>query len=444
MISNYVGKRLTSFQIIIAGFLGAILIGTLLLVLPFSAKSGQWTAFDDALFTSTSAVCVTGLVVQDTATYWSGFGQVIILILIQIGGLGVISVAAFIAAFSGRKISLLQRSILQDSISAHQIGGIVVMTKFIFRVAFIVETVGAVILMPTFCIEYGVQGVWMAFFHSISAFCNAGFDLMGDKTGKFSSFTSYSDNIAVVLPICLLIIIGGISFLTWDDLAVNKLQFKRYRMQTKTILVTTAVLIFIPAVFMLMEDYADFPIGERISLAFFQSVTTRTAGFNTADLTTLDGTGRAIMVILMLIGGSPGSTAGGMKTTTIVVLFANAVAVFRRKKNAQLFGRRIDDTTVKTASTLLLLYVSLVLLGAFIINRVDDISVGSCIFETSSAIATVGLSLGITPSLSLISRFILIVLMFFGRVGGLTLMYAAISSSGVEVSQCPVEKINVG
>ena len=444
MSGRLFGKKLSSFQIIISGFLGVILLGTLLLMLPVSSQQGQWTSPENALFTSTSAVCVTGLVVRDTASYWSLFGQTVILLLIQTGGLGIVSVAAFIAYVSGRKISLLQRSLLQDTISAHQIGGVVKMTRFVFQTAFTAELIGALVMMPSFCRAFGSAGIWMSVFHSISAFCNAGFDVMGVRTGAFSSLTFFGSRPGVVIPICLLIIIGGIGFVTWDDVVVHKFRFKRYRMQTKAILCATALLILLPALYLFFGEFSAFPMKERICLSLFQAVTPRTAGFNTADLTALSGAGRALLILLMLIGGSPGSTAGGMKTTTAVVLLANANAVFRRKKSPKLFGRRIEDGIVKNAVTLLVMYLTLTFLAAFVIAAIEKLPFGTCIFETASAIGTVGLSLGITSSLGPVSHLVLIVLMFFGRVGGLTLMFAAVRDPGAEVAQYPAEKIMVG
>ena len=444
MASRLGPRRLSSFQIIILGFAGVIVLGGLILMLPIASQGRVWTSFGDALFTSTSAVCVTGLVVQDTATYWSAFGQGIILVLIQIGGIGVIAVAVFIASISGKKLSLMQRSTLQDSISAHQIGGVVHMTGFIIRVVFLTELVGALVLMPTFCSNYGWAGIWMSVFHSISAFCNAGFDLMGSRTGQFSSLTGMANNPGVVIPITLLIILGGIGFLTWADVKQHKLHFKRYRMQSKVIIVTSAVLIFLPMLWLFFGEYAGEPLKDRFCLSLFQAVTPRTAGFNTSDLGALTGVGRMLIIFLMLVGGSPGSTAGGMKTTTIAVLFANATQVFRRRKNAQMFGRRIDDGTVKSASTILVMYLFLAFLGASVISVVEGVSLERCIFETGSAVATVGLSLGLTPTLGLLSRAILMFLMFFGRVGGLTIIYAALSTKTAEVSMCPEEKITVG
>ncbi len=440
----HIKRRLSSFQIIIIGFASVILAGALLLMLPISSKSGTATPFNEALFTSTSAVCVTGLVVQDTATYWSLFGQSVILMLIQIGGLGVITVAVSFALLSGRKITLMQRSTMQEAISAPKVGGIVRLTGFVLKATFLLEVVGAAAMMPVFIKDFGSNGIWMAFFHSVSAFCNAGFDIMGTADAKYASLTSYVANPVINVTVMLLIIIGGIGFLTWEDIYTNKHHFKRYRMQSKVILTTTAILILLPAVFFFFADFADMPIKERTFSSLFQSITPRTAGFNTADLTLMTGAGQAIIIVLMLIGGSPGSTAGGMKTTTFAVLFANALAGFRRKEDPQLFGRRIENGAVKNAATILMLYVTLFFSGAVIISVAEGLPIGTCLFETASAVGTVGLTMGITPSLGIISRCVLMTLMFLGRVGGLTLIYAALSGTHKKLSKLPQEKITVG
>ena len=436
-------RKLSSSQIILFGFAGVILIGTLLLMLPFATNCGQSASVWDAIFTSASAVCVTGLIVQDTAVYWSGFGQAVILLLIQIGGMGVITVAAAITMASGKKISLMQRSTMQDAISAHQVGGIVRFTGFILKGIFLFELLGALVLMTVFIPEYGVKGIWLAVFHSISAFCNAGFDLMGTKS-PYSSLTSYADHPVVNITIMLLIIIGGIGFLTWQDIRQNGIHIRRYRMQSKVILATTGILLIVPAVYFFFFEFSAEPMGRRILLSAFQSVTPRTAGFNTADLTKLSETGQTLTICLMLIGGSPGSTAGGMKTTTAAVLVACAVAVFRRRENGRFFGRRIADDTVKNAITVFLMYISLFLLGGMIISRVEELPILTCLFETASAIGTVGLTLGITPGLHLISKLILISLMFLGRIGGLTLIFATLSANKNTLSKLPLEKITVG
>ena len=435
--------RLTTSQCIILGFFGMILLGTFLLMLPFSSRAGAVTPFGDALFTATSAVCVTGLVVYDTAAYWSVFGQTVIIILIQIGGMGVITVAASFALISGRRISLMQRSTMQEAISAPKVGGIVRLTSFIIRISLLIELLGAVAMAPVFCRDFGPKGLWMALFHSISAFCNAGFDLMG-TSAPFSSLTGYTADPVINVIVMLLIVIGGIGFLTWDDIRAHKLHVHQYRMQSKVILCTTAILLLFPALYFFFFEFPSLAPEERILASLFQSVTTRTAGFNTADLTALSEPGRYIMIALMLIGGSPGSTAGGMKTTTIAVLFASAISTFFRKEYAHFFGRRIDDGVIKNAATVLLMYLSLFFFGGLAISIIEGAPMLDCLFETASAVGTVGLTLGLTSQLGLVSRGILIVLMFFGRVGGLTLIFAALSGTAKNVSKYPQEKITVG
>jgi len=437
-------KRLTSFRIIILGFIGLILLGSVLLMLPISARSHTVTPFSQALFTSVSAACVTGLVVQDTATHWSVFGQAVILVLIQIGGLGVVTMMASIVMLSGKRLSLSQRSTMQNAISAPMLGGIVRLTKFVVKGTVIIELSGAVLMMPVFIKDYGAKGIWMSFFHSVSAFCNAGFDIMGTPDNKFRSMTSYASNPFINAVIMLLIIIGGISFITWTDVAKYKLKIKRYKLQTKLILLTSALLIIVPAILFFISDFKALPVGERILGSLFQSVTTRTAGFNTEDLTSMTATGQAVSIVLMLIGGSPGSTAGGMKTTTFAVLISNAVASFRRKDDPEVFGRRIGAAAVRTASTLLLMYITLCFTGAAIISAAEGLPLKLSAFEAASALGTVGLTLGITPQLGQLSQCVLMTLMFLGRVGGLTVIFAAISASNKKLSRLPQENVTVG
>ena len=437
-------NKLTSFKIIILGFAAVILIGALLLMLPISSKAGVMTPFNEALFTSTSAVCVTGLVVQDTATYWSWFGQGIILVLIQIGGLGVITIAVSFVLLSGRKVSLMQRSVMQEAIAAPKVGGIVRLTGFVLKGTFLIEFIAALIMMPVFVKDFGAKGIWMAIFHSVSAFCNAGFDLMGTENVKYASLTSYVSHPLINITIMLLIIIGGIGFLTWEDILKNKYRIKSYRMQTKVILTTSLILMLFPAVFFFFRDFADMPMQERVLSSLFQAVTPRTAGFNTADFTMMTEAGLGIIIALMLIGGSPGSTAGGMKTTTLAVLIANTLACFRRKEDAQMFGRRVEDSAVKNAATIFMMYITFFFGGAIVISAVEGLPFSTCLFETASAIGTVGLTLGITPGLGVVSQIILMILMFLGRVGGLTLIYAALSGNGKKISKLPQEKITVG
>ena len=437
-------RRLSSFQIIILGFAGVILLGALLLMLPISTTGGNVTPFNETLFTATSAVCVTGLVVQDTGSYWSTFGQAVILALIQIGGLGVVTVAASFALLSGRKISLMQRSTMQDAISAPKVGGIVRLTRFILRGTFLIELLGALAMLPVFCRDYGWHGIWMAVFHSVSAFCNAGFDILGTENNLYPSLISYAGSPIINITIMLLIVIGGIGFLTWDDICENKLHFHRYRMQSKVILVTTAFLLVLPAIFFFFVDFSSLSIGKRVLASFFQSVTPRTAGFNTVILSDMTGASQAVMIFLMMIGGSPGSTAGGMKTTTLAVLVANAAATFRQRESAQFFGRRIECGVVKTAATVVTMYLALFFFGAIFISVYENLPLSSCLYETASAVGTVGLTLGITPQLHIPSQMVLIVLMYLGRVGGLTLIYAALSGKKATGAKLPQEKITIG
>lgn len=438
-------KKLSSSQIIILGFAIVILFGSLLLMLPIATQDGKGAIFTEALFTATSAVCVTGLIVQDTATYWTGFGQAVILGLIQIGGMGVVTVAVAIFTVSGRKISLKQRSTMQEAISAHKVGGIVNLTGFIVKMTIIFELVGTVLMAPSFCQEFGIgKGIWYAVFHSISAFCNAGFDLMGSRT-PYSSLTYFADNPAINLVVMALIIIGGIGFMTWEDIKTHRHQMRKYRMQSKVILSVTGLLILIPALYFFFFEFSQEPLGRRILISGFQSVTPRTAGFNTADLTLLSEAGLAIMILLMLVGGSPGSTAGGMKTTTLAVVLSTTVSVFRHKEHAHFFGRRIDHETVRNAIAILMMYLTLFLSGGLVISRIEGLPLLTCLFETASAVATVGLTLGLTPNLGLISRSILILLMYIGRVGGLTLIFAALSDSRKgNTARLPQEKMTVG
>ena len=437
-------KRLSSFQVILLGFAGVILLGALLLMLPISSAERVVTPFNEALFTSTSAVCVTGLIVKDTGSYWSAFGQAVIITLIQIGGLGVVTIAASFSMLAGRRISLMQRSTMQDAISAPKVGGIVKLTKFIITGTFIIEAVGAVSMMPVFCKNFGAKGIWMSVFRSISAFCNAGFDILGTEGNQFCSLTSYTSNPVINITVMLLIVIGGIGFLTWDDIYNNKFKIKKYRMQSKIILVTSLILILLPAIYFFFFDYSDYSIGNRLLASLFQSVTTRTAGFNTTDLTKLTRPSQAIMIFLMLVGGSPGSTAGGLKTTTIAVLILNAFACFRKKEDVCAFGRRIDDSVIKNAATIVMMYITLFFIGGVAICTIEKLPLVASLFETASAIGTVGLTLGITPKLSLASQIILIVLMYLGRVGGLTLIYATLSGKKQINAKMPLDKITVG
>lgn len=443
-------ERVSPAQIIILGFLFLILGGALLLTLPIATNGPGGASFFDALFTATSATCVTGLVVHDTALYWSPFGQLVILLLIQIGGMGVVTTAVAIFMFSGRRIGLKQRWVMQESISAPQVGGIVRMTSFILKTAFSIEAAGAILLALRFCPQFGFwKGLWYAVFHAISAFCNAGFDLMGTESAAYSSLTAYTGDPLVSGTIAGLIILGGLGFLTWHDVRDHGVHFRRYRLQSKLILCTTAALLLGGFLFFALYEFRlpqwqGLTRQERVVAAAFQSVTPRTAGFNTVDLTRLSSPSLLLMILLMLTGGAPGSTAGGFKVTTLVILLLSVRAVFRRKDSAQCFGRRLPEDVLPSASAIFILYLLLFLASGVAICCLDGIPLMSALFETASAIGTVGLSLAGTAALSVPSRMILIFLMYFGRVGGLTMIYAVIAGGRSSGAQYPQERVTVG
>lgn len=437
-------RGLSSPQIIILGFGAAIILGSVLLMLPFATQDGLGAPFSDALFIATSAICVTGLVVRDTATYWSGFGQGVLLFLIQVGGMGVVTFSIVITVAAKRRVSLQQRGLMQDSISAPQIGGIVRLTGFIITTTAGLELAGAALLTLAFYRDFGFpKGMWYGLFHSVSAFCNAGFDLMGIRT-PYSSLTAFAADPLVNLTVMTLIVTGGIGFMTWDDLKTNRLQFRRYRMQTKVVLMTTGALLFLPAAYFYLFEFAGLGAGERFWGALFQSVTCRTAGFNTLDFNQMSEGGLGIMILLMLTGGAPGSTAGGMKVTTLAVMVSTAAAIFRRQGETHFFGRRVVEETVRSAMAILTLYLTLFFFGGLVISRVEGLPLLTCLFETASAVGTVGVTLGITPQLSQLSRGILILLMYCGRVGALTLVFAALSEQGGSTARLPKEKLIVG
>lgn len=442
-------ERVTPAQIIILGFLLLILSGAALLMLPISTVGPGGAPLIDALFTATSATCVTGLVLHDTATYWTPFGQLVIILLIQIGGMGVVTMAVAISMFAGKKIGLKQRWVMQESISAPQVGGIVRITGFILKLLLLIEGTGAVLLALRFCPEFGfLRGVWYAVFHSISAFCNAGFDLMGVRT-PFSSLTDYVGDPLVNGVIMALIVSGGLGFLTWQDIWQHRWHWNAYRLQSKLVLYVTAALLLFSTLFFYLYEFAlpqwnELTAGQRVLSAMFQSVSPRTAGFNTVSLGNLSEPGQFATILLMITGGSPGSTAGGFKTTTLAVLLLSIRAIFRRRGAGQCFGRRIPEEALHNAIAIFLLYIILFLAGGLLIGCIENLPLLQTLFEAASAIGTVGLTVGITPQLHLPSKLILIFLMYLGRVGGLTLLYAVASSGAAAPSQLPAEKVAIG
>lgn len=432
------------FQKIIFGFAALILFGAFMLMLPISGKEQVPTPFLDALFTSTSASCVTGLVVYDTATHWSLFGQAIILFLIQVGGLGVVVVMTSLILLSGKRIGYSQRNTLANSISISSQGGIMKMLIFLLKWTGIIELFFASLLATQFIPEFGwKKGLWYSIFHSVSAFCNAGFDLMGIKE-PFSSLTDYSGNPVVNISIMALILLGGLGFMTWQDIAKNKWNFHRYRLQSKIILSATAFIVLLPALFYFFVEFRGMPMESRILASLFTAVTPRTAGFNTVDFSKFSDSGIFLQTLLMLVGAAPGSTGGGMKITTMTVLILTSVAIFRNNSRTEAFGRTVPEEAIRNATTIAFMYVCLCVLSGMFISLYENIPLLTTSFETASAIATVGLTLGITPKLSPLSHTLLIFLMYIGRVGGLCLIYAVFPNANPNKGRLVEENIIVG
>ena len=437
-------RKFTPFQLITVSFFLVIVLGSLLLSLPAAHTGRESVSYLDALFTAGSAVCVTGLIVHNTATVWSVFGKAVILVLIQIGGLGVITVVIGFTIFSGKRIGLRGRSVMQNSLNAPQLGGIIRFTRFLLLFTLSCEAAGAILLYPVFYRQYGPAGAFgRAVFHAVSAFCNAGFDILGDPV-PYASLTAYRGGILLNLTIMALIVTGGLGFLTWSDLIRNRFRWKRLRMQTKVILVVSLLLVLVPACIFFFLEFSGSSLKERILMSLFQSVTTRTAGFNTADLSAVSEPSKLLMIVLMLIGGSPGSAAGGMKTTTFAVAVLTAVSFMRQKRDVNVYGRSVSRHVVREACTLLLLYLFMLITGTFLISAIEKLPAMDCMFEAASALGTVGLTVGITPGLHAASKLLLIVFMYFGRVGGLTLAFSAAAKGAPDPGRLPEEQIMVG
>lgn len=441
-------RRLTPTQMIMIGFCLVVLTGTLLLMLPISTREGIVTPPVNALFTAVSASCVTGLVIADTFQYWSVFGQCVILLLIQIGGLGFMTIGVFFAIILRRKIGLWVRGTLQESVNFIQTGGVVRLAKKIIMGTALFEGTGALILAIRFgsTMDAG-QALYYGVFHSVSAFCNAGFDLMG-KDGAYISLTEYSGDWVVNLVIMLLIIIGGIGFFIWNDITETGLHIRRWSLHTKITILMTLILIFGGAALLFVLEYDNTlvgrPLNEQILCSLFGSVTARTAGFNTVDTGALTDSSKLLTTVLMFIGGSPGSTAGGIKTTTAIVLLASVVSGLFQKRECSLFGRRIGEDTIRKAGTVLCTNLMLSVTAVLIIVTASSLDVTDVMFEVASAMGTVGMSAGITRDLGTVSKLVLIFLMFCGRTGSFTF---ALSLKGHKVEppvKLPEEKVMIG
>ncbi len=441
-------KHLTQTQMIVLGYFIIIFLGAGLLMLPISTKAGVSTPFVDALFTSTSASCVTGLVIADTFRYWSTFGQCVILCIIQIGGLGFMTIGVCFAILLRRKIGLWTRGTLQESVNIMQVGGIVRLAKKIIVGTAIFEGMGALILALRFSRDMSLgKAVYFGIFHSISAFCNAGFDLMGES-GAYSSFTQYYNDPTVNLVIMSLIVIGGIGFFVWNDISVNKLKIRKYRLHTKIVLISTAVLIFGGAALLFFFEknntIAGMPFGDQVLCSLFGSVTARTAGFNTVDTAALTDSSKILTSILMFIGGSPGSTAGGIKTTTFVVLLVYVHANLRKEMHCNVMGRRLDEDSIRKASAVLCINLFSVIMAVLIIVTVQPAAVTDVAFEVVSAIGTVGMSTGITRDMETVSKLVLIFLMYCGRIGSMTFALSLRGHKTEAPVKVPAEKIMIG
>ncbi|MDO5402557.1 MAG: TrkH family potassium uptake protein [Eubacteriales bacterium] len=440
--------RMSHAQTIALGFFLTILAGALLLMLPIASKSGQWTSFSDAVFTATSAACVTGLVVVDTFTYWTTFGQIVILLLIQIGGLGFVTMGVLFAFFLKKRIGLAKRDLIQESVSSMRLAGVVKLVKNILVATVLFEGIGAVCLAVRFIPKVGwIKGIYFGVFHSISAFCNAGFDLMGEY-GLYSSLVTYYDDVVVNVVIMSLITIGGLGFIVWEDLYRNKFHFKKYSLHTKIVIISSCLLTFGGALLFSMFEHGNLMAGmsakNTVLTSLFASVTARTAGFNTIDLGAMTQAGKFLTVILMFIGGSPGSTAGGIKTTTIVVVAFYVWSNIRNKSGCNILGRRIDDEGIKKASMVFCLNLFMAVTAMLIISSIQIFDLEDLMLEVFSAIGTVGLSTGITRALIPASRWVIIFLMYTGRIGSMTFALSFAHKKKAAAVRYPVENINVG
>ena len=445
---------LSTTQIILLSFIAAILIGSLLLALPISSSGSEPVPYIDALFTATTATCVTGLVTVSTATSWSLFGHIVILILIQIGGLGIITIMSGIMLLLNRKMGIGDRLLIQDAFNLNTMSGLARFVKNVLLGTLIIEGIGALLYMTVFVPEFGARGIWISVFTSISAFCNAGIDIIGD-----TSLCNYATNPIINFTTSMLIILGGLGYIVWWDVlrvlrtrtAKNRKIFRHLTLQSKIAITVTLGLVFVGGAFILLFEYSNpLTIGnmsffDKLQVSLFQSVTTRTAGFASVPQENLTNASAALSLILMVIGGSPVGTAGGIKTVTAAVLVCSAFATIRNKKTATLFGRAISEDSVKKAVAVVVAFAAICATSTILLMATCNASAIDAVYETVSATATVGLSRNLTGSLNLIGKIIIIVTMYFGRVGPISLAVALGSKSESQnlISE-PTEEISVG
>ncbi|MBR3686506.1 MAG: potassium transporter KtrB [Clostridia bacterium] len=445
---------LSTTQIILLSFLVTILLGSLLLALPISSADGKAVPYLDALFTATTASCVTGLVTLPTATTWSVFGQVVILLLIQIGGLGLITVMSGLMILLHRKMGIGDRLLIQDAFNLNTMSGLAKFVKNVLFGTLIVEGAGAILYMPVFVTDFGAKGIWISVFNSISAFCNAGIDIIGEN-----SLCNYATHPLINLVTSALIILGGLGYIVWWDVLrvirsrspKNKKIFRHLTLHSKIAITVTAGLILIGAILIFIFEYnnpltiGEMPLFDKIQVSLFQSVTTRTAGFASVPQENLTNASSAVSIILMLIGGSPVGTAGGMKTVTIAVLLCSALATIRNKNSATLFGRRVSESSIKKAVAVAVSFLTICTASTVLLMTTSNASALDVVYETVSATATVGLSRNLTSTLDTLGKLIIIVTMYFGRVGPISLAVALGSKNEVQnVISEPTEEISIG
>ena len=446
--------RITTTQMILLSFLFTIFIGSLLLSLPFATKSGQSVAYIDALFTATTATCVTGLVTLPTVTTWSLFGQIVILILIQIGGLGIITVMAGMMSVMQRKIGMKDSRLLQDAFNLNTLSGLGDFVKKVILGTLIVEGIGALLYMTVFVPEFGIKGIWISVFNSVSAFCNAGIDIIAEN-----SLTNYATNPIINIVTSLLIIVGGIGYIVWWDLlrviqSVPKLKFaafKKLTLHTKIVLSATAILIFGGAIAIFVFEYNNpltigtYSLFDKIQASLFQSVTTRTAGFFTIPQESLTNGSAIVCMLLMFIGGSPVGTAGGIKTATFAVLFATAVSAIRNKNDVTLFNRNLSTQAARKAVAVCGMSFIIMFMSTLLLSVVTQASALDILYETVSATATVGLTRNLTSYLNVWGKSIIIATMYFGRIGPISLAVAFnLKKATSNNIKNPTEEISVG
>lgn len=442
-------RKLSPTRIIALSFALVILIGTILLSLPAATKSGQETSVFDALFTSVSATCVIGVSPFDTYTHWTMFGQIVIMILFQIGGLGIMSFMSLFSIFLHKKIGLQERLLLVQTSGNIRLNGVVKLLKRIFIGTFLFEGIGAVILAIAFYSEMGLgKSIYYGIFHSISAFCNAGFDLMGFRE-PFSSMSHYETNPLICFTLMALVILGGLGFFVWSDVIKNKFKFSRYSLHSKIILYSALILIlggwFFYYIFEMNGNLYNLSYPEKIMSALFMSVSTRTAGFNAMDINALSEAGMLLTMCLMFIGAGVGSTSGGIKTTTIAILLAAVMAFAKGKKDVVIFKRRVDNETIRHAASILIVYMMAVLISTMLICFTDGIRLEDALFETISAVSTVGYSRVGIQNMSIIAKMVMMILMYGGRIGFMSLLMVFWEKDKGEAPiEHPTEEIMIG